>query len=152
MKINTMPNRTPSFTGTVKYSNDLEKCIKHAKNSDLKKFEKCLKKIQTVNDGWEYSVDFKVDIEDKDTLKRTGKLVLASNSLGVMNFRTIGEESVNFLDKFKDKSYKKALKKIVSIIEDDYKKAESFNNKENIKARIYDLLGVRVSKENLANK
>lgn len=142
MKILMNTNNFTTFKGTFKQNEILDDCIRKSKDSDLKKFEKTLNKMKSVDDNWEYSLNIEksTNTNDSDRIKCTRKLVLTSNSLGTFNSRTIAEETVDFWDNFTGKIYKKALKKVSALIEDDYKKAKSYNSSEDLKQRIYTLL------------
>ncbi len=139
MQVNNIQTNT-AFQGKIVNNEHLQKAMDYASNRQLKKFEKLLQKMEASNDSWTYSLQTQQKF-DYDSCNTTQQLILSSNSLNCMNFRTIGIETVNrMLEPFHDKAYNKALKKVCSCIEDDYRQAEINKPRETILERINKLL------------
>lgn len=112
-----------AFKGTVKNSEYLEKAMQHAKERDLKKFNKLLDKVQHKNKNWEYSLQTQEDF-NADTMKTTKRLNLVSMRDNRITFHNVGEETIGFFESFKDKCYNNALKKVTKIISKEHIEAE----------------------------
>lgn len=137
----TSVNNSPSFGGYVRADENLDRCMKYATNRSLQKFEKLLTRIGKVDDKWNYSLK-RESFVDKVTCKTMERLTLASNSLGVVSFRPVGETPLHLLDSAltNKKLYGDALKKIMNFIEDDYSKVSGYNKRKGLLDRISDLL------------
>lgn len=138
MKVNLNSNNV-NFQGKVIPNNLLDNAIDSATIKDLKRFNKLLGKISRIDDSWTYTLNLKEKMLEQSKIQ---KLQLNSNNFfGIRGDRTIAEAEINCtLENCDFINYKNSLKKLTSIIKNDYKKSKYELKLEQLKKEIYNSL------------